>query len=125
MKRIVPTPCGMAELDVAGSERHVFVNVTVFGEDGWATGVEMWWSHHDEGLAAFLSRSTGMPSAEADAAVKDFMGTWRQRGGPAEGATLTRRFGVGVVGVLLTVALVAVMLTWAVVRGVRPAQNRR
>lgn len=125
VKRMVPTPFGMTELDVAGSGRHVFVTVTVFGEDGWATGEEMWWSHQDEGLATFLSRLTGMSPAEAEAATEDFMGTWRQRGGPAESAALTRRFGVGVVGVLLAVASLAVMLTWAVARGLRPAHDHR
>ncbi len=115
MKRMVPTPRGMAELDVAGSERYAFVTVTVFGEDRWATHEEMWGSHQSEGLANFLTRLTGMPSSQADVAAEDFLGTWRQRGGADEGATLTRRFSIGVVSVLLAVALVAVLLTWAVI----------
>jgi hypothetical protein len=115
MKRMVPTPLGMAELDVAGSERHAFVTVTLFGEDGWARHEEMWGSHKDEGLANVLARLTGMPSPEADVVAEDFLSAWRQRGGPEEGATVTRRFGIGVIGVLLVVALLAVLLTLAVI----------
>lgn len=115
MKRLVPTPRGMAELDIAGSERHVFVTVTRFDEDGWATEEEMWASHHAESLPLLVSRLTEMPTAEADAVVENLMATWRVKGGPAEGATLTRRFGLGIVGVLLAVAVVAVLLFWAIV----------
>ena len=104
----------MVELDVAGSERHVFVTVTVFGEDGWGTDEQMWASHHDDGLATLLTRMSELPPAEADAVAEDLLATWRQRGGAAEGASLTRRFGFGVAGVLLAVALVAVLVTWVV-----------
>ena len=115
MKRMVLTPVGMAELDVAGSERHAFVTVTLFGEDGWATTEDMWGSHEEEGLASVLARLTGMPSPEADVMAEDFLGTWRQRGGPEEGAAVSRRFGIGVIGVLLVVARLAVLLTSAVI----------
>lgn len=105
----------MATLDVAGSAQHIFVTLTLFGEDGWATDDEMWASHHEEALSVLLTRLTQMPPPEADAVVEDLLTTWRQQGGPAEGTSLTRRFGFGVVGVLLAVAVVAALLTWAVV----------
>ncbi len=109
MKRMVLTPLGMAELDVAGSERHAFVTVTLFGEDGWAAHEG---SHQDEGLADVLARLTGMPSPEADVMAEDCLGTWRQRGGPEEGAAVSRRFGIGVIGVLLVVAHRAATGSW-------------
>ncbi len=112
MKRLVTTPRGMAELDVAGSERHAFVTITVFGEDGWATDEEMWGSVQEDGLGSFLAQLSDMPTPQADAIAEEFMATWRQRGGAAEGATQTRRFTLAVVGALVAVAVVAVLLTW-------------
>lgn len=116
MKRIVPTPRGMAELDIAGSERQAFVNVTLFGEDGWATDEDMWWSRQGEGLAQHLAGLTGMPPSAADAVVGDFMDTWRRRGGPAEGAAMTHRFSYGLLGVLLSVAGLTGLVAWFVGR---------
>jgi hypothetical protein len=73
MKRVVPTPLGMAGLEIARSERHFFVTVTAFGEDGWATGEEIWGSH-EESLPTFLTRLTGMPRSQADEAAEDLLG---------------------------------------------------
>jgi hypothetical protein len=111
MKRVVPTPRGPALLDVAGSQRHVFVTVTLFGDDGWASHEEMWGSPQSETLAMLLTRMTEMPLPEADAVASEFLATWRDRGGADKGATVARRFGFGVAGVLVAVALVAVLLT--------------
>ena len=62
-RRNCATPRGMAELDIAGTERQAFVTVTVFGEDGWVTDEEMRWSRHDEGLVEHLAGLTGMSPA--------------------------------------------------------------
>lgn len=114
MKRIVTTPEGMAELDIAGSGRHAFVELTVFGDDGWAVREEMWSSHHDEALGALVSRLTGLTSNEAERMASDFMSTWDEGGGRQEGARLTRRLSLGVVGALLVVGVLAVLGTVAV-----------
>lgn len=114
MKRLVTTPLGTAALDIAGSGRHDFVELTVFGDNGWAVREEMWWSHHEEGLGAFISRLTGLTGNEAERVASDYMGTWDESGGRQEGARLTRRLSLGVVGVLLVVGLLAVLGTVAV-----------
>lgn len=112
-KRIFATPCGMAELDIAGTDRQAFVTVTVFDGEGWATEEDMWWSGHGEDLAELLASLTGMSPSESDAVVGDFMRTWKRRGGPAQGAAMTHRFGYGVVSTLLAVAGVSGFVTWA------------
>lgn len=115
MKRIVTTPEGSAELEIAGSSRrHAFVELTVFGDDGWAVREEMWWSNDDEPLGAFVGRLTGLTSDEAERVASDFMSTWDQDGGPQEGARLTRRLSLGVVGALLLAGVLAVVGTEAV-----------
>jgi hypothetical protein len=103
----------MAELDVAGTGRHAFVTITVFDDDGWAAEEDMWWSGHGEDLAEVLARLTGMTPSEADAQVGEFMSTWTRRGGPAEGAAMTHRFGYGIVGILLAVAGASGLAAWA------------
>ena len=114
-KRIVATPRGMAELEIAGTDRRAFVTVNVFDDEGWATNEDMWWSGHGEGLA---ERLTGLSHTEADALVDDFMCTWEGRGGPAKGAVMTHRFGYGLVGTLLAVGGLAGGVTWALGRRV-------
>ena len=112
-KRIFATPRGMAELDIAGTGRHAFVTLTVFDDDGWAAEEDMWWSGHGEDLAELLARLTGMSPSEAETLVGDFISEWERRGGPAQGAAMTHRFGYGVVGTLLAVAGVSGCVTWA------------
>ncbi len=114
VKQLVTTPDGMAQLDIAGSGRHAFVNVTVFGDDGWAVREEMWWSGHDEPLGAFVSRLTGLTTDEAQRAASDFLSTWEHGGGQQEGAPLARRFGLGVVSALLAAGVLGVLGTVAV-----------
>jgi hypothetical protein len=63
-------------------------------------------------LAELVASRTGMSPSQADAHVGDFMRTWERRGGPAQGATMTRRFGYGVVGTLLAVAGASGFATW-------------
>jgi hypothetical protein len=113
----------MAELDVTGSKGYCFVTVTVFGDDGWVTDEDMWASiprrPEEVRIGAFLAQLTAMPEDEADAVAQDFLETWRRRGGPDEDASLTRRFGFGVVGALVAVALLAALATWIVLSLVR------
>ena len=68
-KRIIATPRGMAELDIAGTCRQSFVTVTVFDHDGWAAEEDVWWSGHGESLGELLARRTGLSSFEAEAHV--------------------------------------------------------
>lgn len=125
VKRLVPTPRGTAELDLTGTERHAFVTITVFDEHGWATDEDVWASHQGEGLADRLSGLTGLSPSEADAVATDFLETWRQQGGPAQGAVTTHRFVLGLVGVLLSVAGVSGGVAWAVARRSPSARSAR
>jgi hypothetical protein len=101
----------MAELDAAAAGRHAFVNVTVFGDDGWAAREEMWSSHLNEPLEAFLSRLTELSTGETQRVASDFMSTWEHGGGREEGARLARRLGLVVVSALLGAGVLAVLGT--------------
>lgn len=116
VKRLVPTPRGTAELDLAGAERHVFVNVTLFDLHGWATDDDIWGSHPREGLAQHLVDFTSMAPVDADAVVSDSMDTWRRRCGPAEGEAMTHRFAYGWLSTMATVAGVTGLVGWFVGR---------
>ena len=94
----------------------MFVTVTVFDEHGWATDEDMWGSHQAEGLAQHLIEFTSMSPVEADAVVDDFMDTWRQRGGPAQGKAMTHRFAYGSLGIVFAVAGVTGLAGWLVGR---------
>ncbi len=108
------TPDGMAELEVAGSGRQAFVNLTVFGDDGWVVREEMWSSHLDEPLGAFVSRLTNLTTDEAQRMASAVMSTWEHGGGRLEGARLARRLSLGVVCALLGAGVLAVLSTVAV-----------
>ncbi len=101
----------MVEMDAAGSGRHSFVSLTVFGDDGWAVREEMWSSHLDEPLAAFVSRVTDVTTDEAQRAASDFMGAWEQGCGQEQGARLARRFSLGVLCALLGAGVLGAMGT--------------
>jgi len=106
----------MAELDAAAAGRHAFVNVTVFGDDGSAVREEMWSSHLDEPLGAFLSGLTDLGTDAAHNVASDFLSTWEDDGGRDEGARLARRLGLVVVAALLGAGVLAVLGTQALGR---------
>lgn len=113
MKRIVTSPQGTFELDVAGSDRHAFVTLTVFGDDGWVVREEMWSSHHEEPLGVFVKQLTGLTDAEAERVASDFMSKWDERGGRQGDARLARRLTLGVVSALLVVGVLVALVTVA------------
>lgn len=110
VKRLVTTPDGLAELDIAGSGRQSFLSVTIFGDDGWPTREEMWWSGQDESLGVFLSRLSGLSADAADRVADDFMGTW-EYGGRQEGARMALRLGLGVASALVGAGVLGVLGT--------------
>jgi hypothetical protein len=101
----------MAELDAAAAGSYAFVNVTVFGDDGWAVREEMWSSHLDEPLDAFLSGLTNLSTGEAQRVAGDFLSTWEHGGEREEGARLARRLSLVVVSALVGAGVLAVLGT--------------
>jgi len=109
VKRLVTTPDGMSELDAAAAGRHAFVNVTVFGDDGWAVREAMWSSHLGEPLDAFLSGLTDLTAGEAQRVAGEFLNTWEHGRGREKDARLARRFGLVVVSALVGAGVLAVL----------------
>jgi hypothetical protein len=125
VKRLVTTSDGMIELDAAAAGRHAFVNVTIFGHDGWVVREELWSSHLDESLGAFLSRLTDVSTDHAQRVASDFLSAWETGGGRAEGTRLARRLGRIVVAALLGAGVIAVLGTEGVRSIVTSSQSGR
>ncbi len=104
-------PLGMVEVDVAGTPELLFVTVSRFDADGWCVSEEMWNSRWGQTLEQFLSAEAGFSDDEAERHAAALLAAYSERGGYAESAAITRKFKGWLVGGLVTVALLAVLLT--------------
>lgn len=111
-KRLISTPGGLAELDINGSDRSVFVWLTVFGEDGWAVRFDGWSNlEKNEPLEALLVRLSGLDEPEARRVASEFLAGWERHAGREQDVRWHRRFVMGLVGSYLAVAALAAVVT--------------
>lgn len=114
VKRLMTAPLGKVEVDVRGTRDFLFVDVSRFDADGRCVSEQMWGSNESQTLEQFLSAEAGFSDEEAQRQAADLLAAYSERDGYSESAALTRKFTLGIVGGLATVALLAALLTVAI-----------
>lgn len=91
VKRLFDSPSGRCVLHVWGGNGWQFNELTVFGPDGYAVLEDMCGGVDAEPLDHFISRLTGLSTAESDNIATEVTARWRDSGEEAEQSEYSRK----------------------------------